>query len=57
MQTIKRAAAFGLMGILMFTMMGCGSDGPLGNNAPQGRPDWMKKSETPPQAPAAPQKQ
>lgn len=57
MQTIKRAAAFGLMGLLVSTMLGCGSEGPLGNNAPQGRPDWMKKPENSPTPPAEPQKQ
>jgi hypothetical protein len=54
MFTIKRAAAFLLIGVLAF-LMGCGSEGPLGNNAPQGRPEWMKKDNSPP--PASPQKQ
>jgi hypothetical protein len=54
MKKTKHLAALGLIGFMAF-LMGCGSEGPLGNNAPQGRPDWMKKDNPPP--PAAPQKQ
>lgn len=39
---------------LALTMIGCGSEGPLGNTPPQGRPDWMKKDNTPPAPPEAP---
>jgi hypothetical protein len=39
---------------LALLVVGCGGDGPLGNNAPQGRPDWMKKKEGAQPAPAAP---
>lgn len=38
-------------------LTGCGSDGPLGNTPPQGRPDWMKKDNAPPAQPESPQKQ
>jgi hypothetical protein len=56
MMKTKHVAALGLTGCLAF-LVGCGSgEGPLGNNAPQGRPEWMKK-DNPPPPPAAPQKQ
>lgn len=54
MKHIQPISALCLIGFLAF-LTGCGSDGPLGNNAPQGRPEWMKKDNTPP--PPAPQKQ
>ena len=59
MITIKRSLVFSIVGLMVF-LIGCGSDGPLGNNAPQGRPEWMKKKDnapTPPAPPAEPQKQ
>jgi len=56
MSLIKRYAVLLLLG-LPAAFSGCGSEGPLGNTPPQGRPDWMKKNTTPPPAPEAPQKQ
>ncbi len=51
-----------LVGLVLLSLIGavagCGKEGPLGNNEPQGRPDWMKKKETSaPAQPEAPQKQ
>lgn len=56
--TIKRALVFVSAGFLAF-LIGCGNEGPLGNNSPQGRPEWMKKDNTapPPVPPAEPRKQ
>ena len=48
---------------LALAFVGCGGEGPLGNNAPQGRPEWMKEMEkkkaaqSVPAQPEAPQKQ
>lgn len=56
MLLIKRLTVLTLTGLLVF-LMGCGDDGPLGNNAPQGRPEWMKKKSDNPQPSEAPQKQ
>jgi hypothetical protein len=40
---LKKALALtGLVGSIL-VVCGCGGEGPFGNNAPQGRPDWMKK--------------
>jgi len=56
MQMTKRLTVL-LMTSLLLVLMGCGEEGPLGNNAPQGRPDWMKKKSDTPAAPAQPQRQ
>ncbi|MGZ8249244.1 MAG: hypothetical protein ACXWUF_14560 [Methylomagnum sp.] len=52
MLVIKQLTALSLVGYLVF-LIGCGSEGPLGNTPPQGRPDWMKKDSSPP--PSTPQ--
>jgi hypothetical protein len=56
MSIIKRFTVFLFVGLLAF-LMGCGGEGPFGNTPPQGRPDWMKKSDSTPNQPPPPQKQ
>ncbi len=46
-----------VLACLALAVIGCGDEGPLGNTPPQGRPDWMKKDNTPPATPDSPRKQ
>jgi predicted small lipoprotein YifL len=56
MQKYKFSAVV-LLTSLLALMAGCGGEGPMGNNAPQGRPDWMKKKSDSAQPAQAPQQQ